>query len=309
MDTLKHTDFEKHNDKYEVSIVLVTYNHVNFIEQALNSALNQQTNFKFQICVIDDHSTDGTSELVAKISQQYDNVKHILAEENKGIANNNILHFNEFLPHIDTKYIALLSGDDYWINTQKLQKQYDILEKNPDAVVTACSYHFGENREMIHEDKKHNDLFFSQGSTLFLRNVIDFTRYPGILRDDSGYRFIYHLYGTQISTSHMDVYYRVFDKEEDKEHSSLYVSQENDIRRRYNYYVIAIGFGYILDHKINYNILNFDREGFSEFVIDWAKNIEYGEHLVSRFYVSTEDKKYLDIIKSLDTSTLPPRSI
>lgn len=110
-----------------VTVLLATYNHINTFEKAINSVLEQKTNFPFQIIVLDDASCDGTSELVKKYKGMQ-NVKVIISSENSNGKN----IYSE-LKTINTKYFAILDTDDYWCDENKLQMQVDVLENNPDC--------------------------------------------------------------------------------------------------------------------------------------------------------------------------------
>ena len=110
-----------------VTVILLTFNHINTFEKAINSVLEQKTNFPFQIIVYDDASTDGTSEIVKKYTD-IPNVKAVIREEN---AHGKNLYLA--LKDVNTKYYAILETDDYWCDENKLQTQVDILENNPDC--------------------------------------------------------------------------------------------------------------------------------------------------------------------------------
>lgn len=116
-----------------VSINCITYNHEKFIENTLKSFLNQKTNFKFEILIHDDASTDKTKFIIKEYAEKYPNIiKPIIQEENqysKGIKRIGYL-FNE--KRAKGKYIAWCEGDDYWNDELKLQKQVDIMEKDED---------------------------------------------------------------------------------------------------------------------------------------------------------------------------------
>ena len=112
-----------------VSILCVTYNHKDYIAQALDSFLMQKTNFKFQVIVGDDCSTDGTTEILKEYAKKYpDIIKPIFREKNIGATKNSL----EVYSNAKTPYVAICEGDDYWIDEYKLQKQVDFLETHPD---------------------------------------------------------------------------------------------------------------------------------------------------------------------------------
>ena len=111
-----------------LTVLLITYNHVDTFEKAINSVLSQKTSFPFRILVLDDASTDGTSDLVRKYSSMPD-VTCIIRDENIG----GRLNVIEGLKLVNTKYYTVLETDDYWSDENKLQMQVDILENNPDC--------------------------------------------------------------------------------------------------------------------------------------------------------------------------------
>lgn len=117
------------NEEILVSIICTTYNHEKYISYAIDGFLMQKTNFKYEILVNDDASTDNTAKILKEYQKKYpDLLKVIYQKENqysKGIIVTNIL-----LEKAKGKYIAFCEGDDYWIDENKLQKQVDFLEKN-----------------------------------------------------------------------------------------------------------------------------------------------------------------------------------
>ena len=123
-------------DNIKVSIICNTYNHEKFIAQALDGFVMQKTNFKFEVLVHDDASTDNTAEIIREYEQKYpDLIKPIYQTENQ---------YSKKIPGLISgiqysraagKYIALCEGDDFWSSPYKLQKQYDALENNSDCVM------------------------------------------------------------------------------------------------------------------------------------------------------------------------------
>ena len=114
-----------------VSICCVTFNHVNYIRQCLEGFMMQKTNFKYEIIINDDCSTDGTVEIIKEYEQQYpDIIKPIYHDENQWSKGVRRILATYVYPKAKGKYYAICEGDDYWIDPFKLQKQVDILEKN-----------------------------------------------------------------------------------------------------------------------------------------------------------------------------------
>src|SRR5436190_12415361 len=111
-----------------VNVLFITYNHAPFIRKALDSALNQKTDFEFRIIIGDDCSIDGTREIVEEYARKFKE-RIILSNPsvNLGPSRNYIQLFEKCS---SSKYMAYLEGDDYWTDTLKLQKQVDIMEAN-----------------------------------------------------------------------------------------------------------------------------------------------------------------------------------
>ena len=117
----------------KVSVIIITFNHENYIRECLEGALNQDTPFEYEILVADDASTDRTSEIVAHLSARSTSVsvRHLRAEKNRGLMGNVI----EALPQTRGKYLAICEGDDYWCDQRKLRKQVAVLEEHPDRAM------------------------------------------------------------------------------------------------------------------------------------------------------------------------------
>ena len=118
----------------KVSVLMITYNHEEFIAQALDSVLMQQVNFDYEIVVGEDCSTDNTRDILIGYQQKHpDKIRLLLPEKNLGMHEN----FFQTFKACKGNYIALLEGDDYWISPQKLQKQIDFLDHHQN-----CSFCF-----------------------------------------------------------------------------------------------------------------------------------------------------------------------
>jgi len=112
----------------KLSVAMITYNHEQFIGQAIESVLAQKVNFDYELVIGEDCSTDGTRAVILDFQRRHpDRIFPLLRERNLGGPRN----FLGTLAACRGKYLALLEGDDYWICTGKLQRQVDFLEANP----------------------------------------------------------------------------------------------------------------------------------------------------------------------------------
>ncbi len=127
-------------EKPVVSICSIIYNHENYIAEAIDGFLMQETSFPFEILINDDCSTDNTVNILREYEKKYPNiVKPIYQKENqysKGIKMNSTYNF----PRAKGKYIAICEGDDYWTDPLKLQKQVDFLEVNKDYSICGTKF-------------------------------------------------------------------------------------------------------------------------------------------------------------------------
>lgn len=126
-----------------LSVCIITYNQNRFIRQAVESALAQETEFPFEIIIGEDHSHDGTTEIVRELQQSHpDKIRVLTATENLGkYTGNGRLNMIRTLRASRGKYVALLEGDDYWTSSQKLQEQVNALETHTDWAICFHSTH------------------------------------------------------------------------------------------------------------------------------------------------------------------------
>lgn len=115
----------------DLAIFIITYNHENYINAAIDGVLKQSTDFNIKLFIGDDASTDGTRNIIEKYAADYPNlIELILHPSNIGAVQNAKSVFEACLAS-GAKYIALCEGDDYWTDPMKLQKQFYLLESNP----------------------------------------------------------------------------------------------------------------------------------------------------------------------------------
>jgi glycosyltransferase involved in cell wall biosynthesis len=106
---------------------MLTYNQEQYISQAIESVLSQESNFNYRLIIADDCSTDNTRQICEKYRNGYpDKILLINNPENVGLIQNYLNAFKK----VAAEYIAILEGDDYWIDQHKLQIQVDYLQNN-----------------------------------------------------------------------------------------------------------------------------------------------------------------------------------
>ena len=142
----------QNNNDILVSVYMASYNHEDYVEKALLSVIKQKTNFKVQIIVHDDASTDETQNIIKKIDALYPGrLFCIFQKENQ--YSKGVPIFKTFVkPLIKGKYFIACECDDYWCDLNKLQKQVDFLESNPHFV---CCTH---NCKTVDENDKEIDI-------------------------------------------------------------------------------------------------------------------------------------------------------
>ena len=129
---------------------MITYGHEKFIEEAIKGVLMQECNFEVELVIANDCSPDQTDEIISDIIQNHPLaswIKYIRHEKNIGIIPNFIFAMQE----CKGKYIALLDGDDYWLDPLKLQKQVDFLEANPEYVMHSGAAQVLKNKSISTE--------------------------------------------------------------------------------------------------------------------------------------------------------------
>ena len=120
--------------KYLVTVICLTYNHEKYIEKTLNGFLKQKTTFPVEYIIRDDASTDNTANILHEYERKYPGYFNIIYEKENQYSKNIIPYFSQkVIMETKSKYVALCEGDDYWCDDNKLQKQVDLMEKNPSA--------------------------------------------------------------------------------------------------------------------------------------------------------------------------------
>jgi len=168
--------------KPTVSVAMITYNHENYIAQAIESVLMQKTDFDFEIVIGEDCSTDRTRKIVENYqSVQPHIIRAFLRDGNLGSYHNSLA----VLQACRGDYIALLEGDDYWTDSLKLHKQVAFMDSHPECslcfhpvlwkyqdIPDKSHVHFPPGRRALYtlEDVLASKYLWIQTSTVVIRN-------------------------------------------------------------------------------------------------------------------------------------------
>lgn len=154
------------NKDIMVTVFCTTYNHEKYIRQCLDGFVMQKTNFKYEVIIHEDASTDHTADIIKECEKKYPEIiKPIYENENqykKGIDYVEMFCLN----NAKGKYIALCEGDDFWVDEYKLQKQFDSMEKNPSCKLCICKVRAvqetGERLEQTYPSIELNTGFYGR---------------------------------------------------------------------------------------------------------------------------------------------------
>lgn len=115
----------------KVSVFVLTYNHVSWIAEALDSALAQEARFPYEILVADDCSTDGTREIVREYARRRpESIRAFLPDSNLGVEG----IWPAAARECRGEYVAILEGDDRWTSPEKLSRQVALLDSRPEWI-------------------------------------------------------------------------------------------------------------------------------------------------------------------------------
>lgn len=133
----KIIDYNETEFNYTASIIIPVKNREKTIADALNSAVNQKTDFPFNIIVVDNHSSDRTTEIIKSFSEQHQNIIHLIPERNDLLIGG---CWNLAINNINCgKYSVQLDSDDMYKDESTLHKIIDKF-RNENCAMVIGSY-------------------------------------------------------------------------------------------------------------------------------------------------------------------------
>ena len=137
----------------ELSVIMPAYNEELFLEEAIQSILNQSF-FDFKLIIINDNSTDGTQAIIDRFIKLDPRVCSISNPTNLGPAKSR----NIAIDSTNTSFIAFMDADDIAVST-RFEKQLAFLKKNPDiGVCGSWSFVFGDKKAVLSNDVEHEKI-------------------------------------------------------------------------------------------------------------------------------------------------------
>ena len=158
----------------KITVLMSVYNNESFINEAIDSILNQTVS-DFQLLIIDDGSTDKSVSLI----KQYDDARINLVEKDNNTGLIDCLNLG--LSLANGEYIARMDSDDI-STSDRFQKQLDILENNPEIDICGCwLQEFGKRDKVVKHKERHEEIVanmlwscaMSMGSVLIDRKAIE----------------------------------------------------------------------------------------------------------------------------------------
>jgi glycosyltransferase involved in cell wall biosynthesis len=124
------------DDPVRVTICSITFNHAAFIRDCLEGFLDQVCDFRVEVVIHDDASTDCTTEIIRDYAARYPTlIRPILQVENQWSKGVNPYYAYVF-PAARGEYLALCDGDDHWCDPGKLAAQVAVLDREPGVALT-----------------------------------------------------------------------------------------------------------------------------------------------------------------------------
>lgn len=114
-----------------MTVRMLAYNHEKYIAQAIESIVCQKTEYKFELLIADDYSTDGTRDIIRHYQKLYPDIIRVIFHKKNMGGTKNAYSVNL---HSRGKYLAGCEGDDFWCDDHRIQKDIDFLESHPEYV-------------------------------------------------------------------------------------------------------------------------------------------------------------------------------
>lgn len=179
----------------KVSVCVLAYNHEKYIRQCLQSIVDQEVDFDFEVIVGDDCSTDGTRMILQEFVERYPTLIKVVQNKRNSGYFKNYMNTHSMATGM---YVAHCDGDDYWY-PGKLKWQAGFLDNNPDVAATFSNAY--SNGKLKHKQKEcgffHYEKILERVYTNFLcvhSSIMERRRNVNLADDNDGKVFDFECY-------------------------------------------------------------------------------------------------------------------
>lgn len=155
----------------KLSVIIISYNEAQYLERAINSCLTQNTSFDFEIIIGDDGSNDKSIDIIKNYVNLYPSKIRYYVMDRTNVDSKEIIpsfrvsdNLKRALTMCNGEYISILSGDDYFCDIKKFQRQVDILDSNRTYIANYSNYKYvypDEIEKYINIKKTSNSILWS----------------------------------------------------------------------------------------------------------------------------------------------------
>ncbi|MCG9639519.1 glycosyltransferase [Vibrio sp. Isolate34] len=167
---MKHWHF---TDRVYVSIVCTSYNQVDYIESAVKSFLAQEVEYKFEVIIHDDKSSDGTLQLLIQLKNKFPDIIKLITQDENQYSIYPLKPLENCFAAAAGNYVAICEGDDFWTDKRKLSKQLNVALHSNYKMVAHGAYCLNENEIVkskwnFQHDELYtlDDVFMSEGQLI-----------------------------------------------------------------------------------------------------------------------------------------------
>jgi glycosyltransferase involved in cell wall biosynthesis len=164
------------NQTPSLDVVIYVHNHENFIEQTLRSVFEQKVDADVTIRVHDDASTDGTQSVLERLKKESP-FRMVITRPSQNRYQDGSGFKHEFLVDSRADFLAVLDGDDYWSDPSKLQRQLEVLMRNPQVSLCHHAYEVRRGEKLVETARAKSESLvpgteFSQGNFVGTSSVM-----------------------------------------------------------------------------------------------------------------------------------------
>ena len=151
-DMYENVEFDLKENTLDVSIVIPVYNAKKYLEECLDSILNQNTNYKYEVICVNDGSKDNSLSILKKYAKKYDNLI-VIDQRNQGISGAR----NTGIKNANGKYIGFIDNDDHVSNDYIEKLLSRALSKNADIVKCNHTNYLSDDNNKVIKVVRHNE--------------------------------------------------------------------------------------------------------------------------------------------------------